>query len=134
MISFKEIAGNTPVSDIPWATQRNITDLQNAVNIIRAAWGKPMTVTSGYRTMQDHLRIYSEKGITDKSKIPMLSQHLFGNAVDIADASGELKAWVNANVNLLEKAGLWCESFDSTPTWVHFQRLPPKSGNRFFKP
>ena len=44
--------------------------------------GQPITITSGYRSLQDHLRIYKEKGITDKSKIPMGSYHLKGLAAD----------------------------------------------------
>jgi len=44
--------------------------------------GQPVTITSGYRSLQDHLRIYKQKGITDKSKIPMGSYHLKGLAAD----------------------------------------------------
>lgn len=134
MIAFKELIKNTTLADIPIAHQHNLEELLKRINVIREAYGKPMTVTSGYRSLQDHLRIYSQKGITDRSKIPMASQHLSGCAVDISDPNKELQAWVLQNVALLEQVGLWCEAFEATPTWCHFQWKPPKSGNRFFKP
>lgn len=134
MIAFNELIKGSVLSDIPIQHQQNLDELLKRINVIRAAWGKPMLVTSGYRSLQDHLRIYSQRGITDRSRIPMASQHLSGEAVDISDPNKELQAWVLQNVALLEQVGLWCESFDSTVNWAHFQIRPPKSGNRFFKP
>lgn len=133
-ITFKELIKNNNVSDIPIIHQHNLEEVQRRVNYIEDAYGKHLSVTSGYRTIQDHLRIYSAKGITDKSKIPMKSLHLSGAAVDVYDSTSELKAWINANIKVLEDIGLWCEDFASTPTWVHFQISPPRSGSRFFKP
>lgn len=104
------------------------------MNVIRAAYGKPMSVTSGYRSMAEHLRIYKEKGITDKTKIPMKSRHLFGEACDISDPKGILQTWCKVNIKKLEEAKLWCEDFNSTPGWCHFQTVAPKSGKRFFIP
>ena len=43
---------------------------------------RPMRITSGFRTMADHLRIYADQGITDKRRIPMQSWHLQGLAAD----------------------------------------------------
>lgn len=114
--------------------QKELGILLNKMNQVRFAYGKPMTVTSGLRTMKKHLAIYAAKGITDKKKIPMKSNHLFGRAVDIADGNKALKNWCLLNVSKLEEIGLWMEAFEATPTWVHFQTVPPKSGNRFFKP
>ena len=98
-----------------------------------------MSVTSGYRSEADHLRIYTEKAKKeckpfDKSKVPMGSQHLRGAAVDISDPNKELQSWCKENVKLLESAELWMEDFSATPNWCHFQIFAPKSGNRFFKP
>jgi hypothetical protein len=138
VISFKEIIKNTSLSDIPHAHQVSIEELLKRVNIIRAAYGKPMKVTSGLRTRADHIRIYSEKGITDPNKIPWGSQHLSGNACDIADPKGELQAWILAHPEIIEQADLYLEDFSATPTWCHFQIKPFKSykkgGTRFFKP
>jgi hypothetical protein len=137
-ISFKEVIKNTSLSDIPHSHQVNIDELLKRVNIIREAYGKPMNVSSGYRSLQDHLRIYSQKGITDPNKVPMGSQHLSGEALDIADPKGELQAWIKAHPEIIEQANLYLEDFGATPTWVHMQIRAFKSykpdGTRFFKP
>lgn len=73
-------------------------------------------------------------GVFIMSKVPMKSCHLTGCAIDVWDADRKLKDWINQNVDVLEKAGLWCEHFDDTPEWVHMQSVPPKSGKRFFHP
>ncbi len=109
-------------------------DLLNRVNIVRSAYGKPMAVSSGYRSMDDHLRIYKDKGITDQTKIPMRSKHLTGCAVDISDPNKELQKWCITNIDVLIQAGLWMEDFSATPNWCHFQSMPPKSGKRYFLP
>ncbi len=138
MIAFKEILGHTAINDISIKEQQNIDDLLKRINIIRDAWAQPMIVTSGYRTLQDHLRIYAAKGITDRSKIPMQSKHLTGNAVDIADPHGELYLWLHLQPGIaaLDTANMWCEM--RTTGWAHFQRLPYGSytagGSRWFLP
>lgn len=134
MISLVEILKGVSHDSLSQKIQDNLDTLVERINRVREAYATPMSVTSGFRSMEDHLRIYAEKGITDQSKIPMKSQHLSGCAVDIGDASGALKAWVKLNVPLLEEVGLYCEAFEYTPTWVHFQINPPASEKRFFKP
>lgn len=87
--------------------------------------------------MADHLRIYAQKGITDQSKIPMKSKHLFGFAADmvpLAESIEKFHAWILDNVDLMIEIGLWFERFENTPTWLHAQSVPPASGVRFFKP
>lgn len=103
----------------------NLATLLERMNKIRAAYGHPMLVSSGLRSAEDQARINPS---APKSK------HLLGAACDITDGDGSLKKWIKANVSLLETVGLWCEDLKATPTWVHFQCLPPKSGNRFFIP
>jgi uncharacterized protein YcbK (DUF882 family) len=133
MITFKEMIGDVSIADIPILHQQNIQELLKKVNVIRDEWAKPMTVTSGYRTLQDHLRIYSQKGITDRAHIPMKSQHLIGAAVDIYDPDLSLTKWLKENDSQrLKDAGLYCE--DGNPNWVHFQLFPPKSMRRWFLP
>lgn len=118
--------------------QENLKILVEKINKIRNAYGKPMIVTSGLRTMEDHLRIYKNKGITDTSKIPMKSKHLYCQAVDISDPNQELQGWCKNNVALLEEVGLWLESFDATHNWVHFQIVPygswKEGKSRWFNP
>jgi len=131
-ISMNEILEGKKLEDQALDIQENLKILLERANKIRSAWGKPMTITSGLRTMKDHLRIYKEKGITDTSKIPMKSKHLYGKALDIFDPGLVLTKWLKANPKILEEAGLWCEEGNSN--WVHIQIEPPKSGNRWFLP
>lgn len=132
MISMEELLNGKKLKEQGEEIQKNLAILLERVNKIRTQWGKPMIVTSGLRTMEDHLRIYKEKGITDPKKIPMKSRHLTGAAVDVADPKLALTAWLKKDKSILEKAELWCE--DGNSNWVHFQILPPVSGNRWFRP
>lgn len=134
MLEMRELLKNARLEDQPNDVQKNLWVLLDKLNMVRAAYGKPMTVTSGLRSMADHLRIYAEKGITDKTKIPMKSRHLSGQAADIYDPKQALQKWVMQNLDVVEKAGLWMEDFSATKNWVHFQIIPPASGKRFFKP
>lgn len=136
MITFKELLGNNSIVDVDTNIQHNLEDLLKASNKLRAEWGKPMTVTSGLRSMVEHLRIYSQKGVTDKSKIPMKSKHLSGLAVDFADPDGSLYAWAKAHEDKLAEWGIWCEL--DTKGWLHCQCVPygsyTEGKSRFFKP
>lgn len=132
MLVMKELLGKYVYGDLTMEVRRNLDLLLERVNKVRAAWGKAMTVTSGFRSMEDHLRIYAEKGITDPAKIPMQSRHLTGRAVDIADPDLALTAWLKANPKVLEDAELWCE--EGNKNWVHFQTVAPASGKRWFLP
>lgn len=125
MITFNEMLGRHMITDVPINIQQNMQELLQRMNVVRKCYNVPMVVTSGYRDMKDQMRI--------NPKAPN-SMHLQGCAVDIADANGLLKAWIKDNLDVIEVCGLYLEDFASTPTWVHFQSRPPKSGNRIFKP
>ena len=131
MISRSEILKG---KNCPPELEENLTELLVKINKVRDGFGRSMTVTSGLRDKADQLRIYKAKGITDESKIPMSSKHFFCQAVDISDPNQELQKWIKENISLVEKIGLWFEDFKTTTNWVHAQIVPPKSGNRFFKP
>jgi hypothetical protein len=135
---MSELLKGNSISDIPLTAQKNLEELLKRINIIRAKWGRPMTVTSGFRSMQHHIDIYRTIALRKKRQfsnlqVPMGSRHLTGEAVDIADPDGTLHDWCSNNVELLEQVGLWLEVKDSEPR-VHFQSKPPRSGLRFFKP
>ncbi len=138
-LTIKEIIGSKVDWDsLPSEIQQNLFTLRSAVSLIRKLYNKPLTVSSGLRTMEDHLRIYKAKGITDKSKIPVKSKHLLGAAVDIADPKQELQAFILKNKHLLEDCELWVEDFSVSRTWVHLQCQPFASWkpgkSRFFRP
>lgn len=138
MIKMSELLKGLDVSTLPQDHKRNLETLIYRMNKVRQEYGKPMIVTSGYRSIADHLRIYRNKGITDQSKIPMASKHLYGQAVDIADPKGELQEWCKGNQTLLRQLGLWMEDFSFTKGWVHFQCVPYGSykhgGSLWFRP
>lgn len=125
MITLKEIIKDTDFDSLPKDIQDNLAVLVDKINKIRAAWGKPMIVTSGLRTEKDQKRINPKA---------MKSNHLKGAAIDIADPKGELAEWNKKNIKLLEEIGLWIEHPDDTPGWEHYQIFPPRSGNRMFHP
>ncbi|GAC1501538.1 MAG: hypothetical protein NVS1B10_05780 [Candidatus Saccharimonadales bacterium] len=123
MITIEELnPHNYPVTP---EIAANLKELCDKLNQFRTAYGKPMIVTSGLRSAQDQQRI--------NPKAPH-SNHLLGLAADIADTDGHLKAYIDANLQLVMDIGLWFEAFDHTPTWCHFQSVPPKSSKRFFVP
>jgi uncharacterized protein YcbK (DUF882 family) len=125
MITMKEyLMGRIKESELDAELLTNAKLLLKKVNLIREAYGKPMYVSSGYRSPE----VNKAAGGAKKSN------HMLCLAVDIADASGVFKKWLVANTTLLEQVGIWCEHPDATPTWAHLQIVPPRSGNRFFKP
>lgn len=133
MVTLNELLGKYKFEDQSKDIQDNLLILLDHINNIRTAYDKPMIVTSGLRTMEDHLRIYAEKGITDPKLIPMKSKHLFGQAVDVLDEDLTLTAWLKQNDSqILVDNELWCEEGNSN--WVHFQIIAPKSGKRWFVP
>lgn len=129
MIELAELNKNGYPTDEP--TAANLLELLKRLNVVRTEWGKPMTVTSGLRSMAAQQTLINE-GKTNATR----SKHLTGQAADILDADGSLKEWLkttDGNQCLID-AGLWCEAAASTPNWCHFQSAPPASGHRWFLP
>lgn len=102
------------------ALEENLSKLLVAVNKLRALYGKPMVVSSGYRPGK-----YNSLAGGAKS-----STHLVCMAVDFKDNDGELKAWITPEI--LEQCGLWQEAPDRTPTWLHVDIRPRRT--RVFRP
>lgn len=110
-------------SEVDIVTLRNLEDLCRKLN--KLGFVPPRNATSCLRSIKDQQRI---------NPSAMGSSHLYGAAVDIADADGKFRAWLKANPNKLVECGLWAEDYTSTPSWVHLQLYAPKSMNRIFKP
>lgn len=128
MISLKEL--NPKGYKLDAEQELNLKVLLTRINIVRKAFNKPMIVTSGFRSREDHAAIYAKQGLPPKWG----SLHLKGAACDILDNNGELWEFCINNLKLIEDAKLWLEDKSATPTWVHFQIFPPKSGKIIFKP
>ena len=140
MILISELLGRTAGLEPPIEHRLNLGRLHYVLNFIRILCDRPMAVNSGYRTKEDHFRIYEKINRERASKglamlpVPMGSNHLIGAAADISDPLGTLKEWCIKNIRVLEDLGVYCEAFEATPVWTHFQIYPPHSGERFFNP
>lgn len=127
MISLKEL--NPHKYQTNREIDYNLNVLLERMNTVRAAYGKPMVVTSGLRSESQQQQLIKE-GKSTATK----SNHLMGKACDIKDSDGRLADWIKKHIDLMIQIGLWFEDFDYTEGWVHFQIVPPKSGKRFFIP
>src|ERR1035437_3414865 len=75
----------------------NLDRLLIPLNNIRNAYGKPMTVDSGWRPPSINA---STPGAA------LHSNHMLGLAADISDPDGELMNWVLANLQLMKDNGI----------------------------
>ena len=130
------LMGRVEFTTLLSAQQTNIIQLLQRVNNLLAEFGEYRAVSSGYRTMEDHLRIYKEinekkkaKGLPEV-KIPMGSKHLVGAACDLVDKDDRLKKFCTEAI--LKKYDLYMEHGDYTDTWCHLQTT--KTSQRIFKP
>lgn len=103
----------------------NAAKLLDKVNPLLKEFGEDRKITSGWRPAELNAKV---PGAAKTSK------HITGDAVDLEDRNGKLKEWCVFNQDKLEALGLYMEDPAATPTWVHLQQLPPKSGKRIFKP
>lgn len=124
MISYAELLmGREAEYPLTIQMKKNLDRLYAAINKIRQAYGKPMTVTSGYRPGH-----YNKAAGGAKR-----SAHLTCEAVDIADPDGKLASWCMLNLDKLSEAGLWLESPARTRGWTHLQ-IRSVGKSRVFEP
>ena len=127
-ISKKEILMGRDVqypTDYTKEISDNIDKLLIPLNKFREIYGKPMTVSSGWRPPSVNA------GIANAAK---RSNHMLGLACDFLDTDGALDKFCMENLNVLKDLGLYLEHPDATKGWCHLQCVPPKSGNRVFRP
>jgi hypothetical protein len=102
----------------------NAAQLLAAINYVRGVYGKALSVSSGYRP-----------GVFNRAAGGAVgSAHETCEAIDLYDADGAFAEWCLANLDVLEKAGLYLEDPAHTPGWVHLQTRAPRSGKRVFLP
>ena len=104
--------------------KQNLDLLLISVNRLRALWGKPLIVSSGYRPGAYNAQAGGAKA----------SNHMICAAVDFKDPEQKLAKWLISRLDVLEACGLYMEDPSATPTWCHVQIKPPGSGRRIFKP
>lgn len=103
--------------------EKNLEILLERLNAFRKDWGKPITISSGYRPPAYN------KGVGSKK-----SWHLFCAAADLYDPDRALATHFITNQGDLVKYDFYIEHPAWTPTWLHIQIFPPSSGLRIFKP
>ena len=102
----------------------NLAQLLSAVNYLRGVYGKPLSISSGYRP-----GVFNRAAGGAKN-----SAHMTCEAIDVRDPDAEFAQWCLDNLHELEKAGLYLEDPSHTPGWVHLQTRAPRSGKRVFLP
>lgn len=124
-MTISDLIGRHDSKKLDSETTKNLTILADKMSTLERIYKKPFYVISGYRAQEDQKRINPKESF---------SYHLNGYAVDISDVSGELRHWLSQNEKVLENLDLYCEAFQYTPTWVHFQIVPNQSGERLYRP
>jgi uncharacterized protein YcbK (DUF882 family) len=103
----------------------NLDKLLPILNKIQEKYGKKFKINSGWRPAEVN---------AGTPGAAAHSQHMLGLAADIGDADGALMNWTLANLDFIKELGVHMEDWRWTPTWTHYQCVPPKSGNRIFIP
>lgn len=100
--------------------EHNLELLLEAVNKLRALYGKPMFVSSGYRPGRFNVAAHGAPN----------SAHRTCEAVDFNDLGHAIYDFCTDAI--LEQCGLYKEDGNYTNTWTHVQIRPTK--NRVFRP
>ena len=111
-------------SGLTFELLENAIDTVEKVNKLLGYFGSIRTVTSGYRPAAINAAVGGAK----------LSNHMLCKACDLEDKDGKLDNWCMENQDKLKEVGLWLEHPSATKGWCHLQTVPPRSGNRVFKP
>jgi hypothetical protein len=105
--------------------EHNVEILLGPVNGLLTESGYHRKVSSGWRPGP-----YNAK----TPNAARFSRHMTGQAVDLEDYDGLLKAWLVDYPQQLDRWGLWMEHPAATKGWVHLQSVPPASKRRVFYP
>jgi hypothetical protein len=127
MISLEEYLKNAEPEDLTDEILANAQITVDRTNQLldRAGARADHVQTSGVRSRAANARLAGASAT---------SNHLSGQAADISDLDRYLADWSVANLEVLEEVGCWMEDPRWTPTWVHWQIVPPKSGKRIYIP
>ena len=112
------------LTEVIRANAQVTVDRLNAL-LVRAERTDIDTVNSGWRP-----RSVNEA----TSNASTSSKHLTAEAGDIPDVDRTLAHWCADHQDVLVELELWFEDFRYTPTWVHAQIVPPRSGKRIYIP
>jgi hypothetical protein len=122
--------------ELTLAVARNAAQLLAAVNtLLRCAADdgvEPLADASGSCVASG----WRPQKVNDRtSNAGKRSPHIWGQAIDPRDhPDRRLARWSLRNLDRLEGLGLYMEDPRWTPSWVHWQSVPPGSGRRVFVP
>ena len=103
------------------AVEENAEALVSRINAMFLVWGFSRRLSGGFRDVDTNRKL--------RNASPY-SRHITGQAADIEDHDGSLKAWALKHQDAIANVGLWCEPLHMTPTWLHVQTTPVPSGLR----
>lgn len=130
MLKIADILQAQDYEKLPADHKANLKALHDALFDLETAYGKPLKVSSGYRTVEHNKAIGGAPH----------SNHLIGKACDFSDPDGAVDKWCSRNQDLLTKLGLWQEHPDATKGWCHLDTSSrpalnrPSCGKRQFRP
>lgn len=104
--------------------ETNLNKLLDCLNKFRLIYGKPLTVSSGYRP----------GGFNSTAGGAKRSNHMVCLACDFLDLDSSLDSFCVGSPEVLESCGLYLEHPMWTKGWCHLQCVPPVSGKRIFVP
>jgi hypothetical protein len=126
MISLSDYyMGRDKTHELTPELEDNAKETVTRVNMLLQQSGFNRDVRSGWRPADVNA---ATPGAAKNSK------HMTCEACDLEDNDGEFGKWCLENLPILGLCGLWMEDKEATPTWVHVQTKPPKSGKRVFIP
>ena len=118
--------------DVKYASELTGEIEENAKELIGRVNNLLASILMGEREVRSGWR---PQGVNDATKnAAASSKHITGQAVDLADNDRSLAKAIMLDPEALETFGLWMEDTRWTPTWVHLQSVPPKSGKRIYIP
>lgn len=129
------LMGRDKISPLTPEMEENLEKLIMAVSRVRAAYGKSLTVSSGYRPASINSSVGGAK----------LSAHQSCQAVDIVDKDGKLAEWVMNNLDFVKNCGILGvedprytiilnKDGSRNSGWLHMDIRGAKSGKLVFIP
>ena len=106
------------------SVRHKAADLAGRVEKLLNRLGIDAKATSGFRT----------KAANAATGGKPQSAHLTGEAVDLADPTGQLGNAIMADTSVLEWADVYIENPQVTKGWIHITTRAPASKNRVFNP
>ncbi len=119
------LMGRAKMEDLSDEQVRNLNTLIPKINDLLEAYGKPVTMSSGYRTAEDQARI--------NPKVKH-SNHMLCAAIDIFDPDKSFTYWVLQHMQKVVDLDLYLEDPSHCRNWLHIQHLAPPSKYRIFIP